>query len=150
MRPEFIVRPASPPDSKDISQLSAQLGYPAPPVAIRKRLSAIGKSRDHAVFIAETSEGSVAGWVHIFIRISVESDRFAEIGGLVVDEAHRTAGIGRLLVKACEGWARKKKCASVRVRTNVMRKETHQFYENLGYAIQKSQTVFQKKLARRA
>ena len=145
-----VIRDATARDSSPMAKLAGQLGYNSSPGEMRKRLSLLQKNPNHAVFVAQLQAGSVAGWVHVFIRIGVESDSFAEIGGLVVEEARRQAGIGRLLVKASENWARKKGCSSVRVRTNVVRTETHQFYEHMGYVIQKRQTVFQKRLKEKA
>ncbi|MFB3920620.1 MAG: GNAT family N-acetyltransferase [Terriglobia bacterium] len=86
------------------------------------------------------------GWVHVFVCHLVESDAFTEIGGLVVDEKWRGAGIGRLLVEQAEAWARAKGCTSIRLRSNIIRQEAHQFYSKLGYRIVKTQHAFTKTL----
>lgn len=76
----------------------------------------------------------------------MESDPHAEIGGLVVDERHRDAGIGRLLLEQAEAWARAKGCGTIRLRSNIIRKEAHQFYLNVGYSNNKTQHAFAKTL----
>jgi len=74
---------------------------------------------------------------------------FAELGGLVVDEARRGSGNGRALLAKAEGWAAENGCAMLRVRSNVQRAAAHQFYERMGYAVTKSQFVLEKQLSER-
>ncbi len=140
------IRSATIQDGYAIAELSGQLGYPSTVEEIVKRLRLIGNKTDHGVFVAELPGGDIAGWVHVLIEVHLESGTFAEIAGLVVEEHHRGIGIGRKLVEAAEHWASGKGCASVRVRTNVIRKETHKFYERVGYEVMKKQSVFQKLL----
>lgn len=70
----------------------------------------------------------------------------AQVGGLVVDAAHRTQGIGRELMLAAERWAVERGCVSVDVRSNVVRKDAHIFYERIGYRNAKTQYAFRKRL----
>lgn len=86
------------------------------------------------------------GWVHVFLSRLLESDPEAEIGGLVVDQHHRGLGIGQRLVEEAERWARRQRCRSVRLRSNVIRTRAHAFYERLGFKVVKSQKVFRKSL----
>lgn len=71
--------------------------------------------------------------------------RRAQIGGLVVAEAARRSGAGRRFMQAAEQWAREHNCWAVYVRSNVIRKEAHQFYERIGYELVTS-SVFRKHL----
>jgi GNAT superfamily N-acetyltransferase len=84
--------------------------------------------------------------VHVFLCQLMESDPHAEIGGLVVDERRRGAGVGRLLLEQAETWARTQGCTSVRLRSNIIRKEAHQFYLKRGYTLVKTQHAFAKPL----
>jgi GNAT superfamily N-acetyltransferase len=61
---------------------------------------------------------------------------------MVVDENHRSQGIGAALVKAAIGWADEHGFRTVRVRSNVVRERTHAFYERLGFSRTKTQVVF--------
>lgn len=140
-----LVRPAGEQDAASIAVLSGQLGYPAEREAVRKRLRAILQRPDHAVFVAETA-GQVIGWVHVYAVTPLESAAHGEIGGLVVDAAHRGRGIGRALMERAEAWARDAGLGAVRLRSNVVRAEAHAFYEGIGYTLVKTQKVFAKML----
>ncbi len=142
----ITIRRARPDDAERLAQLSTQLGYPSLHDEVKQRLALIENAHDHAVFVAENSRGKVVGWVHVSISYLVESDPEAEIGGLVVDEAARETGVGRLLMKRAEEWAREKNLHSVYLRSNIIRKEAHEFYKRLGYSIIKTQYAFRKKL----
>jgi len=98
---------------------------------------------DNVVFVACISK-KVVGWIHVCINFRIESDSYAEIGGLVVDENYRGKGIGKLLVEEAERWAQEKKFTKLRVRSNVIRKNTHRFYLHFGYKEEKEQKVFGK------
>jgi GNAT superfamily N-acetyltransferase len=143
---EHLIRKARMEDAGRIATLSAQLGYAASRREVLARLAPLLNDRGHAVLVAETASGKVVGWVHAFARRLVESDPHAEIGGLVVDGRFRGRGIGRLLMQRVEGWARKKNLRSIYLRTNVIRRDAHAFYERLGYKKIKTQHTYQKAL----
>ncbi len=42
--------------------------------------------------VAEDKDKNVIGWIHVFIAVRIESETFAEIGGLVVNENIRGYG----------------------------------------------------------
>ena len=140
----MIIRPAERRDIARIAALAGELGYPSTADEMARRLAALGW-RD-AVLVADDDGGACVAWIHVGIIDSLESDRFAEIRGLVVAEASRGAGIGAALVRAAEEWARGRGCPRVRVRSNVLRERTHRFYKRLGYRVGKSQKVFDKSI----
>jgi GNAT superfamily N-acetyltransferase len=140
------IRPARRGEEEPIARLAGQLGYPATAEEIRLRLEAIGSDPRHAVYVAEAAGGRMLGWVHVFLYRGVESDARAEIGGLVVDAAHRGRGAGRLLMEEAERWARGNGCRRVTLRSNVIREAAHQFYRKLGYELHKTQHAFRKEL----
>ncbi|RLC64969.1 MAG: N-acetyltransferase [Chloroflexi bacterium] len=140
------VRLASVGDSESITVLCHQLGYPTSREEMQQRLEQVLQDERHAVFVAELSDGRVAGWVHVHLRWLVIADLGAEIEGLVVDQSCRRRGIGRLLMQRAEEWARRRGCRAVQLRSNVIRKGAHVFYENIGYSIVKTQLTFRKVL----
>ncbi len=140
------VRLATAADAEQITRLSGQLGYPASTAETLRRLVEIGGNGEHAVLVAESS-GLLLGWIHVVVSHSLLTERRAEIAGLVVDEQHRSRGIGQALMEDAEDWARKQGCDSVRLHSNVLRARAHTFYERLGYRVTKLQKAFRKELA---
>lgn len=138
----MLLRPARPPDAAAVAILATQLGYPSQPDEAERRLRALAERSDHLVLVAESNEGAVVAWCHVGGRPSVETEPFAEILGLVVDESLRGQGIGETLVEAATQWAAGNGYRTIRVRSNVVRERTHRFYERLGFARMKSQVVF--------
>jgi len=142
---KLSIRNAEIKDSKYIAELSGQLGYISNTSLIKNRLTEIISNTDNCVLVAINSE-SIIGWIHALYSLRVESDPFIEIGGLVVDENFRKIGVGKILVESIIKWADSKKCRKVRVRCNTIRKETHVFFEKIGFIINKEQKIFDKLL----
>jgi GNAT superfamily N-acetyltransferase len=140
------VRPALLADAEALAALAGELGYPATPELVEARLAAILAGPGHAVLVAESIPGEVVGWIHVFGARRVESEPFAELGGLVVREGHRGRGIGRRLVEAARRWAAVRGFSTLRVRTSVVREEAHRFYRGLGFELAKRQSVFSRAL----
>jgi len=138
-----LVRTARLEDAPGIAELCGQLGYPSSTGETRRRLERIAGFPDHILFVAEL-DGRVVGWAHVHAYPLPELDFHADLSGLVVDEAHRSTGLGKILLAAAEDWARSKGCAELRVRSNVIRLEAHRFYETNGYEKLKSQFTFRK------
>jgi GNAT superfamily N-acetyltransferase len=138
------VRPARRSDAKRIAELSGQLGYPAKPADIVRRLRKIKPESQHVVLVAQSSEGKVIGWVHASVAPLLEVDLRAEVNALVVADDQRSRGAGALLLGAAEEWARKHGCKTMSVRSNVIRERAHQFYVLNGYEHYKTQKAFRK------
>lgn len=146
IQPIIKVRAAEPGDFSQIAELAGQLGYPSTAEEIARRLAVIEKSSEQGVFVADSGDGRIAGWVGVFVQHTVESDACVEISGLVVDESCRSRGVGLRLLERAEHWAREKGCREVRLRSNVIRDRAHPFYERHGYEHVKTQKAFRKNL----
>ena len=145
-RPEAVeIGAAGPADAPELARLSTQLGYPMSAEEAVQRLAALDGQPDHRLLVARRG-GGVAGWLQVSRTRIFETPDSAEIAGLVVDEAHRGAGIGPMLLRAAEDWARRRGCRAVRVRSNVIRERAHAFYRREGYGEIKQQRVFEKEL----
>lgn len=138
---KFYIEIAQLTDSKPITRLSNQLGYPTRSDFISNRLTAILSKPDHIVFVAKI-ENHVVGWIHAFVAYRVESDDFVEIGGLVVDESKQNKGIGSALVDQVHHWSKELNVMRVRVRCNVIREKAHAFYIKNGFSLNKKQMIF--------
>lgn len=143
---KFSIRPAEIGDISDITFLCDELGYPSAEDQVSERLLSLLKSHNDSVLVSLDVEGNITGWIHVFIALRLESDSFAEIGGLVVKSTTRGKGYGKMLVAAAEQWAEKNGVTKIRVRSRIERKDTKLFYEREGYKIKKEQNVFEKKL----
>ncbi|MBI5629383.1 MAG: GNAT family N-acetyltransferase [Elusimicrobia bacterium] len=142
------IRPAAIEDGPRLAELSVQLGYPSSSEQVSARLIKVQSLDSGAVFIGEI-DGRVAGWVEVHQRqpLLVDGGSEAEVMGLVVDAGLRRSGLGRKLMDKAERWAQSRGCRFLRVRTNVVRQDAHAFYERLGFAKVKTQTVYKKTLA---
>lgn len=141
------IRPIEPRDAAALVPLCGQLGYPATLEQVTRRVEMLAGQPGEGLLGAEDAAGRIVGWVHVQSRCVFESDPFAEICGLVVDESVRGQGAGVSLVTAAEEWAIAHGLSLMRVRSNVIRTATHRFYTNRGYAITKTSLNFTKPLA---
>jgi predicted N-acetyltransferase YhbS len=137
-----LLRPATPADAPELAELSGQLGYPSTSAQIVARLERLGDA--DWVRVAE-SDGRVVAWIHVRGTTSLESEPWAEIVGLVVDEAVRGQKIGQELVEAACLWARERGYGEVKVRSNAVRAAAHRFYERQGFRTVKTQAVFSRR-----
>ena len=143
---ELKIRRAKTKDAVRLRELTEQLGYPATPAEIRERMRGIRLTAQHALFVAETKDAGVIGWIHVTKQPLLEAEIVAQINGLVVAEEHRSLGVGAQLLAAAEDWARKHGCKGMVVRSNVIRERAHQFYERRGFEHYKTQKTFRKPL----
>ena len=142
----FRLRPAAMADAPQLAELCGQLGYPSTAAEVEARLRAIPAGDEHAIFVAENSEGKLVGCIHVFLMHAVEIDTQAEILGLVVDGDCRSMGVGKSLLAGAEEWARERGVRIIGLRSNVIRERAHAFYEREGYTVLKKQKAFRKGL----
>lgn len=143
---ELKIRRAKSADAPRIAVLAGQLGYPATAAQMRERLRVIKPASQNAVFVAESANDGVIGWLHVSKDALLEVEIRAEVNGLVVAEGQRGLGAGAQLLVAAEEWARKHGCKGMSVRSNVIRERAHKFYERNGYEHYKTQKSFRKPL----
>ncbi|HEY8834250.1 MAG TPA: GNAT family N-acetyltransferase [Chthoniobacterales bacterium] len=142
----LVIRRARIADAARVAELSTTLGYPVTPEIMEQRLERVLGLEKHAVFVAETPSNEVVGWTHAAEQEILEAGCRCEILGLVVAEGQRGRGVGRRLIEAIEQWARARGLDEVSVRSNIVRIESHPFYEGLGYMRIKTQHAYRKRL----
>jgi N-acetylglutamate synthase-like GNAT family acetyltransferase len=139
---QATIRTAETKDAGEIARLSEQLGYPAVIEKVRRRISKIADSKQDEVFVTADEDGRVVGWIHVFDALRLESEPFAEIGGIIVDADCRNQGIGKSLLIRAEDWAKEKGLSRLRVRSRDSRDEAHRFFCGFGFTKSKTQQIF--------
>jgi len=140
-----MIREAGIDDAPLLTSLCSQFGYTVSPLSVLESVGRISPDRQQVILVS-TKAQRITGWVHVFISERIESGRFAEIGGLVVDEDCRGQGIGRSLVEHAGRWAIGQGLTRLRVRCAEHRTVAHEFYQQLGMTCTKSQQVFDLQL----
>lgn len=141
----MLVRRARIEDLDALADLCGQLGYPTSPARLGERFARL-VSGDHVLFVTVDADDRPRGWLHAQRQVSLTDDPTALVSGLVVDEGQRGRGLGRLLMRAAEDWARTQGLAILRLRSRSTRSGAHAFYRALGYEELKVQAVFHKRL----
>jgi GNAT superfamily N-acetyltransferase len=132
-------------DAAAVAELSGQLGYPGTAEEMRRRLAAMTRSEDRVAFAA-VRDGELVGWIDAAVERHLQAEDTVVIGGLVVGEAARGCGVGKRLCEEVEQWARERRFARVRVRSQIKRTDAHRFYLRDGYRQVKTSVVLEKEL----
>jgi GNAT superfamily N-acetyltransferase len=122
-----------------------QLGYPLDALELRRRYDAVARSQDHAVMVAAHG-GRVVALCHMFQRPALDKPPEAVVQALVVDQASRGQGIGKLMMAAAETWAVDRGFRSIALASHVSRSDAHAFYESIGYRNETTSHQFRKSL----
>lgn len=142
---KLTIREIESKDAEAAARLSGELGYPVSASELSSRIGRLARLPDHAVYVACQGD-RVVGWMDIGVVHHLQSDPYAEIGGLVVDSNARNSGIGRELVRTAERWAKERSLAFLLVRSNVIREAAHRFYLRESFSRTKTSAVFVKNL----
>jgi GNAT superfamily N-acetyltransferase len=142
---QLSVREVTINDSEAVAGLTAQLGYKTTVAATTNLIAEILSRKDDIALVA-VMDGKIAGWIHAFYAVRLESGRFVEIGGLVVDGQHRGKGIGKMLMAEVKQWSRHRQITSLKVRCSTKRLASHRFYLINGFTELKEQKIFESKI----
>lgn len=123
-----MIRPADRNDETAIARLVAELASRATTEDLRTRFVRVLESPEHRVWVFERA-GSVAGFVHAFIRPALEKPIEVVVQSIVTDGTVRKEGIGRKLMEEVERWAADSGYTSVALHT----RNAAAFYRRLGY-----------------
>ncbi len=128
----LTIREAEPSDAVFLADLVDQLGYPAAPDEIRRRMEQLG--RDGQTTLVAELDGGPAGVAVIQISpVLLENAPTCRLAVLVVADPARRQGIGRALVLAVEEEARRSGCNWIVLESGAWRDKAHDFYRSLGY-----------------
>ena len=142
---EIILRPIEMQDAAEVARLSGQFGYPVTKEEMQMRLSQMLTSSTDWLWVAE-SLGQVVAWMQATAMARLESGRFLEITGFVVDETQRSRGVGGKMLALVTDFGKENGFERLVVRSNVMRNRAHGFYLKNGFEEKKQQKVFEKRI----
>jgi GNAT superfamily N-acetyltransferase len=146
-QPTPRLRPIRTDDAASVAELTTQLGYPVEAEAQAARIAdLLAAPQDHLALVAVDDADRPIGWVHVERLRHLEADATAVLMGVIVDEAHRSDGIGGELLAAAEAWAIGAGCRRMTVRSRIQRERAHRFYLRHGYQVEKTSFVFRKAL----
>jgi GNAT superfamily N-acetyltransferase len=128
----MLIRSLRSTDVAAVCGLLQQLGYAISAAELAERIDRVGASETHFAAVAEEGE-TIVGLIHAFERLALEKPHAVLVQSLVVDQAARKAGVGRLLLGVVEDWARERGLRHIALYTRVEREGAHAFYERLGY-----------------
>ena len=140
------IRSATEADVGPMAELTTQLGYAVDPKTLGERLAGVRTRTADEVLVAVEDNDDPIAWIHVALLATLEASDLAAIIGLVVEEGHRSSGIGAALVEAAERWARDRGATALLVRSRSTRERAHRFYERIGYVEVKRSHVFEKSL----
>ena len=86
------------------------------------------------ILVAELNDIEIVGIVSIvFLSRLNRTTLEMYIPELVVLEKYRNQGVGKKLIASCIDLAKEKKCHRIRLESGHQRKNSHKFYQNLGF-----------------
>lgn len=135
----IIIRTAKKQEIPEIIGLLYELGRPKPKQdsdvdEFRKLVKNYLKDSDKSILVAINNEIEIIGAVSIMFLSRLNQTNFEMyIPELIVQKKYQRKGIGKMLIHACINLGIKKKCHRIRLESGNSRKESHKFYESLGF-----------------
>lgn len=133
-------------DLPEIRSLCQELGYAVTGEELLERIQLISSEKRHLLAVVENEANRPIGFIHAATSLALTDKVRAEIIGLVISEKYRRKGLGKALIAHAENWAKSQGHQLIRVRSQALRENAHEFYKELGYELKKIQNVFVKSL----
>ncbi len=94
----------------------------------------MSKYPDYTLLVAEDN-GQVVGTTVLAVLpgFAHGTAPFAVVEYVVVDEKHRSRGIGRLLMESVKALAREAGCYKIMLTSDLRRERAHKFYKSVGF-----------------
>ena len=146
----IVIKKASKNDIPVILGLLYELGRPKPEKDkdvdnFRKLAKKYISDSDKLILIAIHDDVEIVGMASVMFLSRLNRVNYEMyIPELIVTENFQNKGIGKQLINSCIKIAKEKKCHRIRLESGNQRKESHQFYKNLGFT--QSSLSFSKNL----
>ncbi len=142
----IIIRDCVPEDAAALTRINRkQMGYDYPEGATRAKLEKLLSRPGNRIFVADDG-GKVVGYAHAAEYDVIYAPTMANLMGIAVDRDYLRRGIGQMLLRAVEQWAKEIGASGVRLVSGSERAQAHTFYEICGYKCNKTQLHFTKPL----
>ncbi len=132
-----MIRQADPSDISTVAALALQLWPDNEPEELKAEFGEFLKTPGAAVFLAFEKDVPI-GFAQCQLRHDyVEGTSDSPVGyleGIYVSVAHRRLGFARLLLAACEVWAKKQGCREFASDCELTNGESLRFHLNVGFA----------------
>ncbi len=122
-----------------------ELGYDFDLENTRIRLSNLLNNSSNKIIVAELNQ-KIVGYVHGVDYDLFYSNHMKNIMGIAVASEYKRKGIGSLLIKDIESWAKNTGAVGVRLNSGSTRLSAHEFYLSCGYEPKKEQKNFFKSI----
>lgn len=132
---DISIRTLSATDLADAARLLYTLNPETPAPVIDERLKLILADHSHYELIGAFSGERLVGVAGAWIATKIWCGRYLEIDNLVVDPAHRSSGIGSLLITHLEVIARERDCRIIVLDSYAANHPSHRLYHRLGFEI---------------
>lgn len=133
----FNIRPIQENDFPDWLRLRKLLWDESTDAEHREEMiDIIEHTETQLVLVVEISKNRLVGFLEASIRPFVEdchSDQVGYLEGWFVESEYRQLGVGRLLVKNAENWARSKGCEEMASDSEIGNETSFQAHLRLGY-----------------
>ena len=144
-----MIRKAESKDLSTIAALACALWPDHTPEEMISEMAGILQKPDAAFFLAFSGEQSV-GFAQCQLRHDyVEGTESCPVGyleGIYVAEDFRQQGMARMLLAACEDWAKSRGCSEFASDCELTNTQSLQFHRNLGFEEANRIICFTKKL----
>lgn len=135
MASELEIRPPGLTDLPDAASLLAKLNPDTPYDVILERLGEILAEHPHYHLVCAFSGETIVGLAGAWIATKIWCGKYLEIDNLVVDETHRSSGIGTRLIQHLEDLARASDCKILVMDSYTSNHPSHRLYHRLGFEI---------------
>lgn len=129
------IRLLGPEDLNAAVRLLGHLNPNVPEEIVRLRFGTILKEHPHYHAYGAFDGPNLIGVAGAWIATKVWCGLYLEVDNLVIDPAHRSSGVGTLLLNAMETRARELGCNLLVLDSYVSNSPSHRLYHRLGYEI---------------
>lgn len=131
-----MLRKATSADLATVAALAARLWPDHTPAEMRTEFIDTLAKKDVAIFLVYDRETAIGfaqcGLRHDYVE-GTESSPVGYLEGIYVEESHRLRGYARLLLAACEVWAKEQGCAEFASDCELHNQESLHFHMNVGF-----------------